>query len=193
MISLAKGQKLSLAKVSNTKKFIIGLGWEIASQPLDLDAVAFLAKNDGNSVTIPSESYFLFYNQPDATGGAIVHTGDNRKGGSGDCEQILVDFDKINALDPNVNELSIFVTIFDATKLKQNFGQLSSAYLRIYKDDGVEVANYDLDAQFPTALSVQVGSFDKDPATGNWTFTAIGAGFDKELGDICKKYGLDIG
>lgn len=193
MINLSKGQKLSLTKDTGTKKFIIGLGWEISAQPLDLDAVAFLTKNDGSTVTIPSESYFLFYNQKDATGGALVHSGDNRKGGSGDCEQIIVDFDKINSLDPSVNELSIFVTIFDAIKLKQNFGHLTSAYLRIYKEDGTEVANYDLDAQFPTALSVQIGSFDKDQSTGNWNFTAIGAGFDKELLDICKKYGLDVG
>lgn len=192
-ISLSKGQKISLTKDHGIKKIIIGLGWEVCSEPLDLDAIAFLCKDKAGASFCPKDEFFVFFGNLKTLDGGVEHTGDNRKGGTGDAddEQILVDFTKINTLAPDITELSILVTIYEAAKKNQTFGQLKKAYMKIYKEDGTVIASYDLDQSFPDSRSVQIGSFDKDVSTGEWNFTAIGVGFAQELADICGKYGID--
>lgn len=194
-VRLTKGKKVSLTK-EGIKKFIIGLGWELLKDgKVDLDAVAFLCKDKHGKPWCPKDDYFVFYGntEPESLQGGIIHTGDNRSGGTGDSddEQIIIDFDKINALAPDITEVSIIVTIYDAAKKKHTFGLLKKAYLKIYKENGEEIIFYDLDETFPTARSVQVGSFDKDVTTGDWSFTAVGLGFEQELDAICSKYGIE--
>lgn len=194
-VRLTKGKKVSLTK-EGVKKFIVGLGWELLrDSKVDLDAVAFLCKDKNGAPWCPKDEYFVFYGnkEPASLNGGIIHTGDNRTGGTGDSddEQIIIDFDKINALAPDITEVSIIATIYEAAKKNHTFGLLKKAYLKIYKEDGEEVIFYDLDESFPKARSVQVGSFDKDAASGDWSFTAVGLGFEQELGDICDKYGIE--
>lgn len=192
-ISLVKNQSISLTKTFNTKKFRIGMGWELAAAPLDLDVMAFVCKNNGTDSVCPDTSHFLFFNNKNILNGALVHSGDNLTGaGDGDDETIYIDFDKLNAVQPDVNEVSIFATVYMAGQRGQNFSQLKEAYLKIYKGDDTELVKYDLDASFGPVASVQIGSFDKDATTGEWNFVAVGVGFNQELGDIARKLGLNL-
>ena len=54
------------------------------------------------------------------------------KGGDGnsDDEQIIIDFTKI---PPEVEKIAVCVSIYDAENNHQNFGQVSSAYIRVAK------------------------------------------------------------
>ena len=63
-ISLAKGQRVSLEKVSpGLKNIFIGLGWDLKAtdtgSDFDLDGSAFLLGSNGKLV---SENHFIFYN-----------------------------------------------------------------------------------------------------------------------------------
>lgn len=201
-LSLSKGQTLSLSKKSNGSKrsrVRVGLGWELTKPPLDLDATVFLTVNNGTESVVTEDEGMIFFGQLEIPkyGSDVKHWGDNRSGaGEGDDEKIDINFDLVNKHRPNVNEIMIFVTIYqqDANnnplpenQMTQHFGQMTDAYLKIYDSDtNEEICNYDLDATFPGNFSVQIGNFKKD-AAGEWSFEAIGSGFNKNLMSIAKR------
>ena len=170
-ITLSKGSNLSLSKADpKLNKLIIGLGWDARSTDgtdFDLDASAFMVKEDGK---VRSNSDFIFYNQLRTPCGSVEHTGDNRTGeGEGDDESILVSLDKIPT---DIISIFITVTIHDAEIRKQNFGQVSQAFVRIInKDSGVEVVRYDLSEDASTETAMIFCQIYKH--NNEWKFKAI--------------------
>jgi tellurium resistance protein TerD len=189
-ISLNKGGNISLSKTDPTlNNLIVGLGWDArptAGVDFDLDASAFMLKSDGK---VRSDSDFIFYNQLRSTCGSIEHTGDNLTGdGEGDDESLIVQLSKIPA---DIQRVAFTVTIHDAQARKQNFGQVSNAYMRVVnKDSGVEVARYDLteDASIETAMIF--GEIYRH--NGEWKFKAVGQGYAGGLAALVKQYGIII-
>lgn len=189
-ISLSKGGNISLSKTDPTlKNVIVGLGWDARptdGADFDLDASAFMVKEDGK---VRSDSDFIFYNQTKSTCGSVEHTGDNRTGaGDGDDESVIVLLDKVPV---DVQRVIFTVTIHEADARKQNFGQVSRAYVRIVnKDSNNEVARYDLseDASIETAMIF--GEIYKHG--GEWKFKAVGQGYAGGLAALARQYGINI-
>lgn len=189
-ISLSKGGNISLSKTDPTlKNVIVGLGWDARptdGADFDLDASAFMVKEDGK---VRSDSDFIFYNQTKSTCGSVEHTGDNRTGaGDGDDESVAVLLDKV-PLD--VQRVIFTVTIHEADARKQNFGQISRAYVRIVnKDSNNEVARYDLseDASIETAMIF--GEIYRHG--GEWKFKAVGQGYAGGLAALARQYGIHV-
>ncbi|MCX7089007.1 MAG: TerD family protein [Methylococcales bacterium] len=189
-ISLAKGGNISLSKTDPTlKNIIIGLGWDARptdGADFDLDASAFMVKEDGK---VRSDSDFIFYNQTKSSCGSVEHTGDNRTGaGDGDDESLIVLLDKV-PLD--IQRVVFTVTIHDADMRKQNFGQVSNAFIRVVNKDGnTEVARYDLseDASIETAMIF--GELYRH--AGEWKFKAVGQGYAGGLGALAHQYGINV-
>ena len=148
-VNLTKGQRVSID--SSIKMALIGLGWDPNKYDggfdFDLDASTFLLGANGK---VLSDNDLIFYNNPSAYDGAIKSTGDDRTGGNsdGDDEQIIVDFTK---LPPQIEKIAITVTIHDAATRRQNFGQVSNAYVRVAKienefdTNGETVIQFDLE------------------------------------------------
>ncbi|MSP27955.1 MAG: TerD family protein [Methylococcales bacterium] len=189
-ISLNKGGNLSLTKTDPTlKNIIVGLGWDARptdGADFDLDASAFMVKADGK---VRGDADFIFYNQLKSTCGSVEHTGDNKTGaGDGDDESLIVLLDKVPA---DIERIVLTVTIHDAEGRKQNFGQVSNAYMRIVnKDNNNEVARFDLseDASIETAMTF--GEIYKHG--GEWKFKAVGQGYSGGLAALAKQYGINI-
>jgi tellurium resistance protein TerD len=189
-ISLNKGGNISLSKTDPTlKNIIIGLGWDARptdGTDFDLDASAFMVKDDGK---VRSDSDFIFYNQTKSTCGSVEHTGDNRTGaGDGDDESLVILLDKVPA---DIQRIAFTVTIHDAEVRKQNFGQVSHAYVRVVnRDTDQEVARYDLseDASIETAMIF--GEIYKHGA--EWKFKAVGQGYAGGLSALARQYGINI-
>lgn len=189
-ISLSKGGNISLSKTDPTlKNIIVGLGWDTRATDgadFDLDASAFMVKEDGK---VRSDSDFIFYNQTKSTCGSVEHTGDNRTGaGDGDDEAIVILLDKVPV---DIQRITFTVTIHEADERKQNFGQVSRAYVRIVnKDSNVEVARYDLseDASIETAMIF--GEIYRHG--GEWKFKAVGQGYAGGLAALARQYGINI-
>lgn len=189
-ISLNKGGNISLSKTDPTlKNIIIGLGWDARptdGTDFDLDASAFMVKDDGK---VRSDSDFIFYNQTKSTCGSVEHTGDNRTGaGDGDDESLVILLDKVPA---DIQRIAFTVTIHDAEVRKQNFGQVSHAYVRVVnRDTDQEVARYDLseDASIETAMIF--GEIYKHGA--EWKFKAVGQGYAGGLSTLARQYGINI-
>ncbi|RKD25277.1 tellurium resistance protein TerD [Caminicella sporogenes DSM 14501] len=189
-IVLKKGQKVDLTKDNpGLKKVIIGLGWDTNKYSggfdFDLDASAFLCGENGR---VRSEQDFIFYNNLEHSSGSVIHTGDNRTGeGEGDDEQILIDFSKV---PENVHKIAITVTIYDAVKRGQNFGQVSNAFVRVVDEEtGREILRYDLTEEFSVETALVVCELYR--YKGEWRFSAVGSGFQGGLAALCKNYGLD--
>jgi tellurium resistance protein TerD len=189
-ISLNKGGNLSLSKTDPTlKNILVGLGWDARptdGADFDLDASAFLVKDDGK---VRSDSDFIFYNQTKSTCGSVEHTGDNRTGaGEGDDESLIVLLDKVPA---EIQHIVFTVTIHDAESRKQNFGQVSNAFIRLVnKDSGNEVARFDLseDASIETAMIF--GEIYKHGS--EWKFKAVGQGYSGGLAALARQHGINI-
>ena len=149
-ISLIKGQNISLSKTdSSLKNILVGLGWDARStdgQDFDLDASVFMATENGK---VPSDRHFIFYNQLVSPCGGVEHTGDNLTGdGDGDDESVIVRLDKVES---NIKSLFITVTIHDAEARRQNFGQVSNAFVRIVNNDNSdEIVRFDLSEDYST-------------------------------------------
>lgn len=192
-INLQKGQRVALD--SSMKLALVGLGWDTnrydGSADFDLDASAFLLGEDGKLIR---DEDFVFYNNLNGRNGAVVHTGDNLTGeGDGDDEVIMIDFTK---LPEEIKKIAICVTIHDAEARRQNFGQVSNAYIRIAKlaDEfdtvGEPVLKFDLEEEFSieTALVVAEIYFKN----GEWKFNAVAAGYQGGLEAICRSFGANI-
>ena len=191
MISLFKGQKVDLTKSNpGLSRILVGLGWDVkkydGGYDFDLDAAAFVLGVNGK---VLSDADFVFYNNLKHSSGAVQHMGDNLTGaGDGDDEQITVDLKK---LPGNADKVAFTVTIYDAENRKQNFGQVSNAYIHILDEaNGKELIRYDLGEDFSIETAVVVGELYRQG--GEWKFNAIGSGFKGGLKALCQNFGVNV-
>jgi tellurium resistance protein terD len=190
-ISLTKGQNVSLSKTDpSLKNVLVGLGWDARStdgQDFDLDASVFMATENGK---VPSDRHFIFYNQLVSLCGGVEHTGDNLTGdGDGDDESVIVRLDKVES---NIKSLFITVTIRDAEARRQNFGQVSNAFVRIVNNDtSDEIVRFDLSEDYSTETAMVFGEIYRH--NGEWKFRAIGQGYTGGLYSLCQQYGVNVG
>lgn len=182
-INLSKGQKITLGR-TNVR---VELGWnpnQGTGAKFDLDASVFLL--DDNKM-IPTEKFFIFYNERQCPNGAVIHSGDCRDGNSsstGADETIIVDTTK---LDPRVKELIFVVSIDDAEIRHQNFGMIRNSFIRIMDNvTNEEIAKYELDESFSAETSMEFGRlYKKDDV---WKFDATPIGHQADLGTFVSKY-----
>ena len=189
-ISLQKGQKVDLTKGNpGLKNIMVGLGWDVnrydGGADFDLDASAFLLGDTGKT---PSTDEFVFYGNLKHPSGSVEHMGDNLTGeGEGDDEQIQVDLTKVPA---NISKIAFTVTIYEAEARRQNFGQVSNAYIRIVDTvTNQEIIRYDLGEDFSIETAIVVGEIYRH--NGEWKFNAIGSGFQGGLAALCANYGIE--
>ena len=189
-VSLKKGQKVDLTKGNaGLTKVLIGLGWDTnkydGGSDFDLDAAAFLLKGDGKA---RDDKDFVFYGNLKHTSGALEHLGDNLTGeGDGDDEQIRVD---LAAVPADIEKIDFTVTIYEAEERKQNFGQVSNAYIRIVDaSNDKELIRFDLGEDFSVETAVVVAELYRHG--GEWKFNTIGAGFQGGLQALCKNFGAN--
>jgi len=190
-VSLQKGQKVDLTKSNpGLTKVLIGLGWDTnkydGSSDFDLDAAAFLLTENGKT---SSDGDFIFYNNQKHASGSVIHLGDNLTGeGDGDDEQIKVELSKI---PQSISKVSFTVTINDAETRKQNFGQVSNAFIRVCNEEtGAELIRYDLGEDFSVETAVVVAELYRNGT--EWKFNAIGSGFQGGLAALCKNFGINV-
>ncbi|MBQ1397187.1 MAG: TerD family protein [Clostridia bacterium] len=194
-VNLQKGQRASLD--NSMKMALVGLGWDPnkydGGYDFDLDASAFILGANGKVV---SDDDFVFYNNPDWHDHTVWSTGDDRSGGNsaeGDDEQIFIDFTKI---PDYVSKIAITVTIHEAAERRQNFGQVSNAYVRVAKvenefdTNGETVIQFDLEEEFSIETALVVCEIYRK--NGQWKFNAVASGYQGGLEQLCRVYGVNI-
>lgn len=189
-VSLTKGANVSLSKEAPGLRSVrVGLGWDTRvtdGTGFDLDASAFLLGENGQ---VRSDADFVFFNNLNGAGGAVVHQGDNLTGvGEGDDEVITVALDQLPA---DLSKLSFTVTIYEADVRRQNFGMVSNAFIRVVNGDGgAEIARYDLSEDASTDTAMIFGELYRHG--GEWKFRAIGQGFAGGLSPLARSFGVHV-
>ena len=139
-ITLSKGGKLNLTKKEPAlKKILIGLGWDmVSSNTVDLDASVFMVTAAGK---VPTDEFFIFYNNLKSPDNSVQHTGDNRTGvGDADDEMVLANLATVST---NIKELIVVVSIHVANERNHHFGLLKEAYIRIVDvENNREIVRY---------------------------------------------------
>ncbi|PUZ26688.1 tellurium resistance protein TerD [Chitinophaga costaii] len=183
IINLQKGQRIDIG----LQHISVGLGWnpnEGTGAAFDLDASAFMI--DAQRL-IPTEGYFIFYNNTDSPDTALHHSGDDPTGGNsagGDDETISVELGKVDA---SIQEILFVVTIHDAAGRRQNFGQVRDSYIRVVDAiNGQEIAKYELGEDFSVETAVEFGRLYR--RDGKWKFEASGIGYKEDLAYFVEKY-----
>ncbi|MEO9140048.1 MAG: TerD family protein [Jatrophihabitans sp.] len=163
-VSLRKNEATPLVH-SGTKaltRVVFSLGWAPAEgrSTIDLDASVIAFDQSGNKLAI------VWYMHLNEFSGALQHTGDNRTGGYGDVEQILVDLGRMPA---NVYSLVFTINSFRG----HTFTDVRYASCAVQDvDDGELIARFDLsDTQPSTALLM--AELRRD-GQGGWHIRAIG-------------------
>lgn len=194
-VNLSKGQRVSID--NSMKMALIGLGWDPnkydGGYDFDLDASAFICGANGK---VQSDEDFVFYNNPDWKNHTVWSSGDDTTGGNsddGDDEQIFIDFSKLPSW---VDKIAITVTIHDAVNRRQNFGQVSNAYVRVAKVQnefdtvGETVIQFDLEEEFSIETALVVCEIYRK--NGEWKFNAVAAGYQGGLEALCRNYGVNV-
>lgn len=168
-------------------KVRFGLGWDARStdgSDFDLDAVALILGANGK---VLSTGHFVYFNNLKSPEGAVIHAGDNRTGaGEGDDEVITVD---LAGMPAEADKVVFAVTIYDAEARKQNFGQVSNAFLRAIDDaNDSEIMRFDLSEDFATETAVIFAELYRREA--EWKVKAVGAGYAAGLEGLTKDYGV---
>ena len=193
-VNLQKGQRVNLEKSVVTA--LIGLGWDTNKYDggfdFDLDASAFLLGANGK---VRRDEDFIFYGNLESSDGSVKHTGDDLTGGSsdGDDEVILLNFAKV---PKDIQKIAITVTIYDADVRRQNFGQVSNAFVRVAQTAGEndmignEIIHYDLNEEFSIETAIVVCEIYR--ADNTWKFSAVGAGYQGGLKALCQSFGVNV-
>ncbi|WP_394168066.1 TerD family protein [Photobacterium piscicola] len=189
-VSLVKGGNVSLTKEAPSMKVAMaGLGWDARATDgadFDLDCSVFMLGENGK---VLSDENFIFFNNKTSPCASVTHQGDNRSGaGDGDDEQVMVSFDKVPSA---VVKMIFAVTIHEAEARKQNFGQVSNAYMRIVNNDNQqEIARFDLSEDASVETAMVFGELYRHNA--EWKFKAVGQGFAGGLSALALEYGVNI-
>ncbi len=181
-MNIRKGQKTDLTKGNAAlRSVLVGMGWQ-ANAALDLDAAAFLLGAQGKAA---GDADFIFYGNARHTSGAVEHL-PNPTGG--DRAQIRVDFAAVPAA---VERIAVTATIYDADARRQNFGQVTGAYIRVLDaGTGTEILRYELGSDFSVETAIVVGELYR--YKGEWKFNAVGAGFSGGLAALCRNFGIEV-
>lgn len=189
-ISLVKGGNISLTKEAPAMKIAIaGLGWDARATDgaeFDLDASVFMIGEDGKVI---SDSNFIFFNQKLSPCGGVEHLGDNRTGeGTGDDEQIKIELAKIPS---DVKKVVFGVSVYQAEERKQNFGQVSNAFMRIVNaDNDEEITRFDLSEDASIETAMVFGELYRH--NDEWKFKAVGQGYAGGLSALAAQHGVNI-
>jgi tellurium resistance protein TerD len=189
-VSLKKGGNVSLTKTApSLKHILVGLGWDArvtTGDDFDLDASAYMLGENGK---VRSDADFIFYNQPGSPCQSVEYGGDNRTGaGDGDDEFLKIRLEKVPA---DIKRIVFTVTIHEATARRQNFGQVSDAFMRIVNlDNDVEIARFDLSEDYGTETAMIFGEIYRH--NDEWKFKAVGQGFDGGLAAMCAQFGVSV-
>jgi stress response protein SCP2 len=163
-VNLRKNEKADLhhSGAAPLSRVVFSLGWTPAEgrSDIDLDASVIAFDAAGEKLAI------VWYMHTNEFYGALQHTGDNRKGGYGDVEQILVDLQR---MPMNVDSLIFTINSFRG----HTFTDIAQAYCAVQNvDDGEVLVRFDLSDTQPSTAVLMTEL--RRGAQGMWQMRAIG-------------------
>lgn len=150
------------------------------------DAAKYPSGLDEDGKPMTADEHWRKKTRPAAPNFSVLGSIDDRTGGSseGDDETITVDLERVPS---DVEEIIFVVSIYDAEKRKQNFGQVRNSFIRVYDEASAgEICKYELDEDFSVETCVEFGRLYR--RDGAWKFEAMGIGRKGGLQELVDKY-----
>ncbi len=188
----SKGDDINLtAKDPTMKSVVIGIGWDLntfETDTLDLDVSCFLLNKDEKTRV---DGDFVFYNNMEASEGAIIHHGDSRTGaGEGDDESITV---HLNNIPYDVQKVMFALSIYRGEEKEQYMGTMRRAYIRVLNEsNNQEILRYEIteDCKGKTETGMLVASLNREGP--KWHFEAVGEFVKGGLAEIASGYDIIV-
>ncbi len=189
---IVKGDEVNLAeKDPAMSKILVGIGWDLNAfdvDTLDLDVSCFLLNKDEKT---RGDNDFVFYNNMEASDGAVVHNGDSRTGaGEGDDETISID---LNGVPFEVTKIVFVLSIYKGEEKEQTMASLRNSYIRVVNpSNGLEVLRYELkeDVKGSEETGMLVASVNREGP--KWHFYATGDCVKGGLAKIATDYDIIV-
>ena len=180
---LRKGQKTPLDPSGRGRGIKACFGWNIRDGRCDVDASAFLVRDNGR---VPGDEWFVFYGQPRSPDGSV-----ELKEPSGGSDRKLITAD-LGKLSPDIQRIVFVVTIHEALERGLNFSMLKDTYIRLLDAaTGQEIVSYCLEEYYQNLTSMTIGELYIH--NGQWKFNPVGNGVNRDLAGQCAVYGVVIG
>ncbi|MDE6775983.1 MAG: TerD family protein [Ruminococcus sp.] len=184
--ALIRGQKWTVTgNGGNTiHKMRVCVGWEQNRSGCELDMSAFmLAQNE----KVLSDDWFVFYGQEQSPDGSVKYCSNSDNFSLPDDAELSVSLDDVY---PSVQKILVCVTIYEASERHHNFGMVRDLYARILDDNGRELVRYCADNLPPQATALVLGELYR--YNGVWKFNAVGSGYNRDLSEFCRIYGVEL-
>lgn len=189
---MKKGEDVNLlSKDPTLKNILVGVGWQLNAfdaDTLDLDISCFLLNKDGKTRV---DEDFVFYNNLEASDGAVVHNGDNLTGaGDGDDETISID---LSGMPFDVVKVMFVFSIYRGDEKEQTMSKVRSPYIRLMNSsNGQELLRYDVseDVVDVQETGMLVASLNREGP--KWHFEAIGEPVAGGLAKIASDYDIIV-
>ena len=183
---LVRGQKWSVAdKNGNMPSSLkICVGWDISDSRVQLDASAFMLKENGK---VPGEEWFIFYSQTESPDRSVSYRSNDQNPNAPDDAEMYIDLGKVSS---DIQKIAICVTIYEAAANRLHFGMVSNVYTRKLDGRGDDLADFVFSDCSPQVTAMVVGELYRYKDT--WKFSATGSGVRRELAEFCAMYGVDI-
>ena len=177
MINLEKKKPLNLSKEApGLNQVKVGLSWDPRGdgQNADADASVFMLNDQGK---IPSDNYFVFYNNLKSIDGSVIHSGDNTTGaGDGDDEEITINLSSVSS---EILQIMILIIIHNKDE-GFHFGNILNPCVKVYNTKNNSIlCQYQLTESFDGCDSLMIGRFFRNGS--EWEFEALGQAFEGGL------------
>lgn len=180
-----------LQKDPAIRRIHVGFGWDLHSfnsDAMDLDFSVFLIGKNGIT---REDSDFVFYNNHEASNGAVKHAGDNRTGaGEGDDEAIIID---LHGVSFDVMQFAFAISIYKGSEKTQNMSMVHNAFVRIVNaDTKTELMRFRLDKVLEDRKETGMIVAMINREGPKWHFVPQAEFYAGGLGEIATKYGMIV-
>ena len=181
-LTVLRGQKTDLTKTNpGLSSITVGLGWDVSSN-IEIDAAAFLQQNSGKC---KGDEDFVFYGNPNGRNNSVNHLADIKA--STDKAQLKVN---LAAVPQDVEKIAFTLTIYEGPQRGHNFGQISSAYIRIEEKGGKELLRFNMGRDFNSETAIVAAELYRHK--GEWKFSPVASGYQGGLAALCGGFGIVV-
>lgn len=177
-----KGQRVTIGNHDELEKIRCEMGWKTKNSQCSIDVSAFLLGKTGK---VPSEDWFVFYQQTASPDGAVTFQEVNK----GEIKEAIdIDFVKISG---EVHKIVFVLTIDEAFNKNLNFSMVNDVFIKVKsKDDNQDLYIYNMEEYYASITSVMIGEIYR--RNNEWKFHVIGNGVNRDLAGLCELYGVEI-
>jgi len=189
---VSKGDDINLNKLDPTlTRVLIGVGWRLNafdSDSLDLDVSCFLLDKDEKT---RANEDFVFYNNLESAGQAVVHNGDNMIGaGDGDDETISIN---LNGISFDISRVMFVLSIYRGEEKDQAMKSVRDPYIRLMNEEnGQELLRYEVSEDISECGETAIFVASLDRMGPKWHFRPLGQSASGGLGKIAEDYDIII-